>query len=78
MARPRSNTRVTVEGDSNCKHVERLDKDGHKGICSRCGRTKIYSDGEDYTRSLQSDFSFQTDDYWHRLVRNGDIGVKTW
>ena len=78
MARPRSNVTVTVKGDATCKHLERLDQDGHVGVCIHCGHTKVYSDGQDYTRSLQSDFSFQNDDYWDRVVGNTDMGVKTW
>ena len=38
MARPRSNVTVTVAGGPNCKHLERLDSDGHVGVCVHCGR----------------------------------------
>jgi len=79
MARPRNNTKITIEGNPNCKHLERLDSNGHVGVCARCGRTKVYSDGGDYDKSLQTDFSFQGQTtYWDRVARNTDIGVKTW
>ena len=67
---------IKVGDDSSCVHREIIRDD--IGTCMRCGQVRQYSDGADYDRSLQRDFSFQAENYWDRVSRNTDIGVKTW